>query len=256
MLLAPYLAGLLVAWSADWSSARVIQGIAGLTGIVMLHMGRPSLVRLLKRRVVAGPARDDLLPLAAGAALFLLPGAAIFLFLGSMGGYPGLWWLAAAALLFGGLHTIYSLRRRERSELAELIGVMLLTMTAPLGFYLGSGSFARQSWTIWALSALYFGASIFVIRARLRGAGVKSPVCLQPVISAWAYLAFMVSAVIFLVFTGLVPYAASMAFLPALLWSGNSLAHTGSRLQVKREGVVQSVLALWFLAMLTGAYIF
>lgn len=254
MMSVPYIAGLLAGWGADDGRERVAAGVAGLIAVVLLHLGRPSLVRLLKRRVLDGDAAAELLPLAAGAAAFLLPGIAVFLYLGFAAGYPDLVWLAGGAAILGAWHTIHSVRRRERTEVAELIGVALLTMTAPLGYYLGRGSLGMEAFTLWALSALYFGASIFVVRARLRGfpqgeagrrfAGNK----------AAAYLLFMAAAVAVIVIAGGAPALVAFAFLPAFIWSIISLARTGSRLKVKREGIVQSVLSVWFLVILAAAF--
>lgn len=258
MLLVPFVAGLAAGVNDHWTAAAATAGLLGLAGIIFLHLGRPSLIRLLKRRMANGSFGQDSLPLAAGFAALFLPGVAIILLLGLAAGYSGLFWFALGAASLAALHTSFSLRHRDRSAVAELIGVLLLTMSAPLGFYLGNGALKTESLLLWFLTWLYFGASIFVVKARLRGAASRSRLTpakkLRLGYKIVVYLAFMAAAISTMVITDLVPAAVALAYIPALLWSLISVASIGSELRVKQEGVIQTALAIWFLVVLMAAF--
>lgn len=265
VLLVPYAAGFVAglrtgAGEPPGGAAPGVAGLLGLGAVLLLHLGRPSAMRLIKRRRAGRVFSAEEASLLIGAALTLLPALLVFLWLALAAGYADVLWLALAAAALGAFHTVYSLRRRERSAGAELAGVALLTLGAPLGFYLGSGFLGTDALRFWLLSGLYFGISIFVVRARIRGAAMSRSRTLSLrekvdlAVKAAAYLLAMAAIAGLLAATGWIPWEALLAFLPATAWSAASLMRIGTALKVTREGIVQTLMSLWFLVVALAVF--
>ncbi|MEW5976166.1 MAG: YwiC-like family protein [Acidobacteriota bacterium] len=129
-------------------------------------------------------------------------------------------WLgvAAAPLI---LVMLYLVRvRAVHSIPAELIGILLLTMSAPLAHYLGSGSLQATAFLLWGLSALYFGSSVFYVKTRVQqfvNAKGKARLQVSMARRCVAYHLGLAALVVILAVTSKLHWVAGLAFSPILV---------------------------------------
>lgn len=252
MLLVPYLVGMAI-------TAFSLQTWLGFSGIIFLFLARPPLILLLKRKIVNdsyGPGAGKLL-VSAIAPL----GAAVGLFVWMMVRYKlwGLFFIGGMALVLFILHVRWVIRRQERSVAGELLGIAMLTLTAPLAFYLGSIELNYQAGWLWLLNAAYFGTSVFYIKMKIRAQVFKKR--LRPsehyrwllARTSIIYVVLLVMITNLLAVLGLIPGLAPLAFIPvfAHVFYG---AKTLGELKIKREGIMQTLLSVMFAVMLILAY--
>ena len=162
MFLVPLLVGAGVAPISD--------GMVGLllSAAIFAHVARYELLLLVRLRAKGGVDRRAFLlflsssALAFTSALFLVLEARWLLL--SLGG---------GALLFMALHTFLALKRTERSIHGELLGIAGLTMTAPAAYYVAAGELNVAAFTLWLLSFLYFGRSVFYVKMKVAAHGKR-----------------------------------------------------------------------------------
>lgn len=252
MLLVPYLTGA-AALGFSWET------LPGALAIICLYLSRPPLILLLKRRTIDGRFGEDAGALLRGAIVFALPGLAIFAWLVAGRGYHGLAVLGLGALALLAAHTWLSLSRRERSAPAEFTGVAMLTLTAPAGACLATGSLGGDALGLWALNALYFGVSVYYVKMRRRAsAGRRQGYDLGEKMrlagSLFLYLAMMLAVLALLMVFDLVPRSSAAAFVPVLIYVAWKVAALRPSLSIKIEGWTQLVLSLVFAAMIILGY--
>jgi hypothetical protein len=191
---------------------------------------------------------------------FAAVGSSIFLYLTYA---DGLWQLVVVAALGIGLLFIHEWlvwRRRERSAIAELVGISLLTLTAPVSVIVsGCDSCERLAIILWILSAMYFGASVFYVKMRLRTAPRRrKPGSMRGrFIAAKSSIAYMAAAIIVLIVmlqADLIPLGAVAAFAPIYCYQAWGISTGAGAMTLKTEGVAQTVLSVAFALILTSAY--
>jgi len=255
MLTVPFLIG---GAAAD----SIISGtwLAGLTGVLLLYISRPPLALLMKRKMIDGGFGPD----AAGLWLnFLVPaalGTGVFVWLMIAEGLTQLLWAGACGLSLFMVHGYLVLKRRERSQMAELVGVAMLTLTAPLAVCLGTGEFiARLPLALWFLCALYFGGSVFYVKLRLRSTGragrqLSRSEKLHRARGLIAYLLVTSVSLIAIGVAGLIPALAIAAFLPVIIWDAVRVFAIDNSLRIRTEGFIQMGLSLAFLVIMVAAF--
>jgi hypothetical protein len=252
ILLAPYAIGA-TAGGLSWTQA------AGLVAVLLGFFSRPPLALLLKRRSRGAPPSDD------NALLWLnfgLPLAAAVILLVSMMLLRQLWWLpifGAVALALFLAHALMALRRRERSVPAELLGISLLTLTAPLAYYLGHGNITGEAAMLWLLCAAYFGASVFFVKMKLKAAvagrrRLPDAGRVSLAASSLLYTAVMAALVLVATSAGWAPPLVPAAFGPVTIYALWSAATLGRQLKIKKEGIVQTALTVLFTGIMVVAY--
>ncbi|MHB0867186.1 MAG: YwiC-like family protein [Thermoleophilia bacterium] len=256
MLLTPYLIGTAVAGFS-------VRALPGLAGVLLLFFSRPPLALLLKRKTREGSCGSDsamlwinfVVPSTLAAGLF---GWMIFVY--------RLWWLMAiglAGVVLFSLHFLMIWRRKERSVTSELIGIAMLTLTAPLSAYLAQAQATSQSaWQaalLWFLCGGYFGVSVFYVKMKLSAAaparqpgqwGGKLWIARGSVI----YSSILVALISALVVAGRAPRMAPAAYVPMLLYLGWNVARPKAELRIKKEGVALTVLSACFAGLMILAY--
>ena len=209
------------------------------------------------------------IPYLAGAAsvrlwfnfgLFAAAGSVLFLFLMFI---HGLWQLplfgAAGTALFL-IHIWFVARRRERSVGGELTGIAMLTMTAPLALYLTSEELlTRNGGVLWFLNALYFGASVFYVKMKLKASARRG----KPLLfggkfslgkSCIEYALVMVVTVAIMSYFGLTPALTLLAFAPSALYILWGVLTMRPPPQIRAEGFIQACLSLIFVAIVVFSY--
>lgn len=254
MLIVPYIAGAIIAEGPTGTE------VAGLVGVMLLFFSRAPLAFLLKSRTVDGCFGSDSLYRWMNFAIFAAAGTLVFLYLIIA---SGLWHLVAVAAAGMGLflvHEWFVWRRRERSVNGELVGVALLTLTAPLAVNLSAcASRWRLAATLWVLNAMFFGASVFYVKMRLRtSARRRKPGSMrEKLMAARRSIVYMVmiSVVLgLLVASDSMPKQAVVAFIPMLCYQAWGVISGAPAMTLKAEGVAQTVLSAVFALMLIAAY--
>lgn len=253
MLLVPYVIGAAVAGGL---SAPVV---AGALGILVLFLSRPPLTLLIKRRIINGAFGEGAGQLALNFILLASTGIVIFIWLMAA---ENLWalllFIMIGAILFL-VHQLLIFKQRERSTVPELVGIMLLTLTAPLAYYLAAATLAREAWMLWLLCALYFGASVFYVKmklgvkARHRGKPSESK-NLRAARSSIAYLFIMAAAVGVMTLAGLAPGLVPVSYLPMATYLLVNIFRPGLISSLMVEGIMQTVLSLSFGILIIIAY--
>lgn len=255
MLLVPYVTG-----AAAFSGWLSLAAGAGLTAVLLMFFARPPLMLLLKRRVIDGGYGTGSGTLWLNFVLMAVPALAIFAALAAGRGLWGLAPLAGIAALLFGLHTIFTLGRRERSALNEFIGIAMLTLTAPLGAYLALGSLdCVDVWMLWLLNGLYFGASVYFIKMFMRAAAYKDRRLFLPekfslARGSLAYLAIAAVLLAAVSLGGQVPAYTFLAFVPILIHVVRNVFTLKPGMNLKVEGFIQAGLSIIFAASLIAVY--
>jgi len=76
------------------------------------------------------------------------------------------WWLVA----FGAGVAPVALRRTDRSVAVQLAAVAGLTLTAPITWYVATGSLGWPAWRLWVLNALYFAGRVLYVKMHIAAA--------------------------------------------------------------------------------------
>ncbi len=219
-----------------------------------------------------GSAGGGLLPLALAAACVL----SLFLLRGSLEAYGDLRALrflvhvalaaasaaSAAALLFfferyqllalGALGLLLYLTQRwlvanhqrvseKRSLAAELIGVVLLTLSAPAATIAANGALDAAGTRVWLLNLLFFLGGVLYVKYRVRGILAHQSFGSVPerLAFAWpvfAYHLLLVSLLASAAWLDSLPALALVAFTPAVLRAYALLFHLGRRFPIKQLG--------------------
>ena len=76
------------------------------------------------------------------------------------------WWLVA----FGAGVAPVALRRTDRGIALQLAAVAGLTLTAPVAWYVATGSLGWPAWRLWLLNTLYFAGRVFYVKMHITAA--------------------------------------------------------------------------------------
>jgi len=271
MLIVPYVVAALIVEVPAWIA------IAGFIGVILLFFCRAPLALLLKRKSRDGSFGPGARGLWLNFLVFAVVGSSIFFYLIMT---RGLWQLVitgVAALTLFAFHEALVWRRRERSVIAELAGVGLLTMTALLAVFLsGCSDCDRLALVLWLLNAMYFGASVFYVKMRLMRSGPrhrsshrkdhgmgkrnshKSEDSLSGRIRAARgtilYTAIVISVLSSLYLSEEITALAVAAFLPMFAYQAWGVFTGAGSMSLKAEGVMQTVLSLVFATLTVAAF--
>jgi len=229
--------------------------------MLSLFMARAPLMRLAKQRHRRGSFGARAGDYWYSALVYLVLAAVFFILVASLGEGWELWQIASAAALLAALQTLSALALGERSMTAELTGVVLLALAAPLGYYLaaGDGLWGVESVTLWAANATYYGATVFNVKMKVASMvtrrdslGGREKLALAR--ESITYATIAVPVWVALALTGKAPAAAPVVFTPMAAYVAWSAATMSSRLKLKTEGFTQLGLSLAFTAALIAVW--
>lgn len=251
MLYVPLLVGLIAARAALPVALLLIFAV---TGAFLAQDG----LRLLARRRAG---RGTLLWFGVYSTVALAGGLPLLLFYGFtdlliLGGIAAVLLAVQAVLLL-----IPAKKRLDRSQWGELLAVPALTMTAPAAFIVGDGRLSAAAWWSWAVCALFFSSGILNVKMLLASAryrkgmtsaerlrigrgnlGFHAAVAVTAAVSAFAWPG------------GTVGMLLAAAFAPAVVRAFYRWAKMDGTLPpLKRVGMQESVVALWFGAFAAAA---
>ncbi|UCE18680.1 MAG: YwiC-like family protein [Gemmatimonadota bacterium] len=247
ILLIPYCLGAIIAGGFSPPS------ILGLVGCLLLFICRRPLIILLKSR----KSREDTGPLLwMNFVVPALSGLSIFIWL--LFQY-NLWYL----FLFGFIsvlvffaHTLLTLQRQERTIIGEFLGILVLTVSAPLAYYLYQHVLTASAVVLWFLNALYFGASVFYVKMRLilSAHNDRPSRRFTHERNILIYLSILLFVLVILSLGKLAPISVVLAFVPMMAHTLWSLMFMPQRLNITRQGFVQVGLSLVFAVLIIMSY--
>ncbi len=242
MLGVPLLLGLVVALGID-SHAEALPGLILAVSVLSFYLARYPIylwVRfpLRPRQYQGWVLATATLGLAAGVALML--------------GW-GRWLLAPAAglsLVLSLAHLWLTGERQERGVMGELVGVVSLTLTAPLATYAASGIWDLRTFIIWLVCFLFFGSSVFYVKMRVTAAvvgrakarlkeGDSSFEWSEKLGLGWPVLAYHGSALALaglLAWVGALPPLAVLALAPVAAHQAVDVAQLSAGINIRRLG--------------------
>lgn len=243
---------MILGFAASSAVAPVRWLLLGLA-VTGVFLGREAAGLLLRRREKSGTA----FWLGVYVALFLAGALPLILYYH----ITSLVQIGALAILLFCIHSYWLLRgRQDRSQWGEILGVGALTLTAPAAVAVSTGSLTALAWLLWAACLLYYSSSIFTVKMYLSAAKSKRDWSESKRRKAgrdcFSYHLLLTVAVGLAAFRlgGREGFWLTAAYLPALARAFRAVAMLTPVLPpLKRVGVLETVLALWFTGCLLAA---
>jgi len=143
----------------------------------------------------------------------------------------------------------------KRSFAAELVGVGILTLSAPVATVAALGRLDTAGARVWLLNVLFFLGGVLYVKYRVRGVLAHRTFSSLPERFAFAWPVFLyhLLLVLFLASAALmdsVPAMVLVAFAPAVLRAHGLLFHLGQRFPIKRLGWTEVAHSLIFAVLL------
>lgn len=192
---------------------------------------------------------------------------AIYVGLGLLFGAPLLWpygrWallpLGALGLLFWALHLYLQGRRLERTAWGELLAIAGLSLAAPAAYYGSRGALDRTAFSLWLLTFLYSGSSVFYVKMTIQHLAAKArPSTLA---GRWAlgraaalYQGFLLVVATSLALGGSAPPLALVAFVPLTFKVARGVLLAPAAVSVRHIGFGEVGHAVLFTVLLLLAY--
>lgn len=181
-------------------------------------------------------------------------------------------WLLVLAGVLGLVLSLVHLwlvgERQERSVAGELLGVVGLTLTAPLAVYAASGLWGPETLVLWLVCFLFFGSSVFYVKMRVAAAslaksrartGQSNPSLpwRQKGRLGGLLLGYHLGALVgvgMLSLRGALPPLALVAFLPLALHQSVEVARLSPALNLRRVGFTLFGHSLLFGTLMVAAF--
>jgi len=146
-------------------------------------------------------------------------------------------------------------RKEKRSLVAELLGVGILTLTAPAAWIAARSRLDAQGYQVWLLNLLFFIGGILYVKYRVRAIAAHRQFgdVREKLAFAWPVVVYHLMIVVFLaawIVLASFPLAVILAFIPAVLRANALLLHLGQRFPIKRLGWTEVVHSVVFAALL------
>ncbi len=252
LLLVPLVTGAGVAFR---ESHHVLPVLLLLTAALALFWMRTPLESLLGTSLVHAQSKDEqrsvllaTLGLAAVAAVSL--GALLW-----AGRNPYLWLIGCATATAFVTQAILRKLGRGTRMLAEVIGTIGLTASAPAAYYVITGRFNAVAWMLWLANLIFAGNQIHYVQLRIHTARIEG--LRAKFARGWTFAlgqAVMAGALVFACWRGFLPALALIAFVPVLLRGSFYFFQKPGPLQVRRLGWNELSLALAFCILFIASF--
>jgi hypothetical protein len=252
LLLVPLVTGAGVALGEN---GRVVPILLLLTAALALFWLRTPLESLLgtspMRAQTAEERRLVSLVIAALGAVAKLALVALL-----WAGHNRYLWLigAAAAAAFLGQAWLKKIGRRARM-LAEVVGTIGLTSSAPAAYYVSTGKFGITAWMLWFANLMFAGNQIHYVQLRIHTARVEG--ARAKLARGWTFalgqlvMALALGAVCLI---GVMPWIALIAFLPLLVRGWFYFLQRPQPLVVRQLGWSELAHAVAFCVLFVAAF--
>lgn len=252
LLLVPMITG---AGLAFRESTNVVPFVLLLTSALALFWLRTPFESLLGTSAMRAQTKDERRTVIFAIAILASIAA---LALGSLlwaGRNASLWWIGAAAgVAFAAQAVLKKLGRRTRM-LAQIVGTVGLTASAPAAYYVITGQFNATAWILWIVNLAFAGNQIHYVQLRLRTARVEG--FRARLSRGWAFAAgqFLLTAALTVACVDRVlPQFASLAFAPLLFRGWFYFIQKPAPLAVRKLGWSELAQAIAFCALLVATY--
>lgn len=161
---------------------------------------------------------------------------------------------AAAVVAFMAQSLLRKLSRRTRM-LAQVVGTLGLTITAPAAYYVVTGRLDRTAWALWMANFLFAGNQIHFVQLRIHAARLNR--WTDKLKQGRAFLfgeALLAAALLVAWHFRLFPALAALAFLPLLARGMAWFLQPQKTLQVRRLGWTELAHAVLFGALLIAGF--
>lgn len=150
-------------------------------------------------------------------------------------------------------------RTEKRSLAAELVGVGLLSLTAPAAWIASRGGMDLIGAQVWILNLAFFLGGVLYVKYRVRGLQAHREFAggRERLRFAWPVILYHLLLVIFLAaWVWVQPRSAAMlvAFTPGVLRAGGLFFHLGNRFPIRRLGWTEVAHAVVFAVLLVMAF--
>lgn len=243
MLILPYTVGVAVGGGLTGRT------LVGFLGMLLLFLSRQPLFMSLKGR---RSGRDSLRVIKKrfGPSVILMAGGGmlLYLWLSVRHGLFGLLVLGFIAAIIFSFHTFLALNRKERTSQAEILGVSLLTLSAPAGFIISRGGIAKEAFVLWILHALYFSGSVFYVKMRKKAVllrrEMRFPKNINLAKECLAYVLMLILILSILFFAGYVPVMILLAFVPMVAHTLWGIFVLRPKFEIMKQGIILTALSI------------
>jgi hypothetical protein len=252
LLLVPMVTG---AGLAFRESGTFVPFVLLLTSALALFWLRTPFESLLGTSALRAQTKDERRTVISAIAVLASIAA---LALGALlwaGRNASLWWIGAAAgVAFAAQAVLKKLGRRTRM-LAQIVGTVGLTASAPAAYYVITGQFNATAWILWIVNLAFAGNQIHYVQLRLHTARVEG---FWPRLSrGWAFAAgqFLLTAVLTVACVNRwLPQFASLAFAPLLFRGWFYFIQKPAPLAVRKLGWNELAQAIVFCVLLVVTF--
>jgi hypothetical protein len=150
---------------------------------------------------------------------------------------PLLWLIGSAAAGTFIMQALLKKFGRRTRMLAEIVGTIGLTASAPAAYYVITGKFGAMAWVMWIANLIFAGDQIHYVQLRINTARIEG--CTEKLKRGWSFAAGQLGMTIALTIAcmfGLIPAIASIAFSPLLFRGWYYFIQKPAPLQVRRLG--------------------
>lgn len=148
-----------------------------------------------------------------------------------------LWPLGGSAAVAFVAQVLLKKLGRGARMLAEVIGTIGLSSSAPAAYYVITGRFGLTAWTLWLANLIFAGNQIHYVQLRIHTAKVSG--LRKKLVRGWAFAigqAIMTLALTIACLSGLIPALASLAFAPIMFRGWLYFVEKPAPLVVRRLG--------------------
>lgn len=163
-----------------------------------------------------------------------------------------LWALGAAAGIAFAAQVFLKKLGRATRMMAEAVGALALTSTAPAAYCIATGRLDAKAWSLWLVNWLFAADQIHFVWLRIRGARASG--WAEKVAVGWSFLAgqiFLIGMLLLARYLGWLPASAFLAFAPILFRGSIWFIKRPEPIAVRRLGWTEMVHALVFGILLT-----
>jgi hypothetical protein len=149
------------------------------------------------------------------------------------------------------------LKKRGRSTrmVAELVGALALTVTAPAAYFVATGRLDAKAWTLWLVNWLFAANQIHFVWMTIRGARASGwP---EKIAAGWSFLIgqlLLVASVVFICYFRWLPALTLIAFAPIVFRGSIWFAKRPAPVVLRRLGWTEMAHAIVFGVLLTAGF--
>lgn len=252
LLLVPMITG---AGLAFRESRNIVPFLLLLTSALALFWLRTPFESLLGTSAMRAQTNDERRTVIFAIAILASIAA---LTLGTLlwaGRNSNLWWIGAAAGIAFAAQAVLKKLGRHTRMLAQVVGTIGLTASAPAAYYVITGQFNATAWILWIVNLAFAGNQIHYVQLRLRTARVEG--FRARLSRGWAFAAgqlLLTAALTVACVNRWLPQFASLAFAPLLFRGWFYFLQKPAQLVVRKLGWTELAQAIAFCVLLVVTF--